>query len=829
MALKAECIAAVSQSIGRILSKSEQDIVEQAIINSRTKLARQDIDGYRQMTEAQKIEAASREALADIEHTAYKKKQVETLHIVKTAKNMAEQSAQLKGTRKGGKAGAMQLLNNMRKLEVRQNGLMLHYWRDGVLDALNAIPEKMFGMLHDQKSIDQFIRELYGEGVDTPRQIKEAVKAWTDTTEKMRTHANSVGADIGKLDYAYLPQLHDVVKMQRKGMDANKWAAFVLERIDRSRYLDDAGGYIGDASVMDMLKKAYNQIITDGLAGRVEEGTAMTGKGGVRGRHDAHRAIHFKNADAHIAYAQEFGKGNLLQVMSSHVQGMTRDIATLEHFGTKPNSTFAQMLDVAKLHDGAVEKNVGFLGVRPTDIYDSLVSGSKTVDSLKAEMWQTARSLQSAAKLGGALLSSMTDTVSIVGAAWYNGMPARQIMNIFKDAPYAAGSKQYKQFAARQGIIADSVISSVNRWAEGENGYNIAGRMADLTFRYSLLNAWTDGLKNAFSINLSFTLGDMTRKADWDGLHSSDRYRLEKAGITQEIYNIWRRSELDKWDRYNEALSPKKIMELQDVSEAQRVEAASMLIGYIQGQRDIAVNSTDIIHRGRMSKFVKGDASGEIGRSIMQFKSYPASLLSRQLDMFGDIYHSRGKVPAMLYAVSMISGLSVMGGVAVQAKQLAAGKDPREMDRNFMLNAVVQGGGLGFYGDILYTGLTGNSADTQKKVLSMVAGPFIGTVLEAGAIGLEAAKRGATGEDLSDTAAKVIKLAGSNIPVTPMDLWYTRTAFDRLFVDDLMEWASPGYFGRQKGRIMKEYGQKFWWEPTEIMPDRSPDYASDRR
>lgn len=825
MALKAECVAAVSQQIGRVLTKAEQDTVEQAIIQSRTKLARQDIDGYRQMTEAQKIEAAAKDAIASIEHNAYKKKQVETLHIIKTAQNLAEQSAKLKGTRKGGKAGAMHLLDNMRKLEIRQNGLMLNYWRDGVLSAINAIPEKAFGLLHDQKSIDDFVRYLYDKDYNAPSQIKQAVKAWEETTEQMRNHANSAGAEIGKLDYAYLPQLHDVVKMK----DKDAWVSFVLQRIDRTRYVDDAGAYIGDVEVAKMLDKAYDQIVTDGLAGRVAEGTVMTGKGGVRGRHDAHRAIHFKGADAHLDYAKQYGKGNLLQVMSSHVHGMTRDIATLEHFGSKPNSTFAQMLDIAKLHDGAIEKSVGFMGVRPTDIYDSLVSGTKTVDAAKAEIWQSLRSIQSAAKLGGALLSSMTDTVSIVGSAWYNGMPARQIANIFKDAPYAAGSKQYKAFAARQGIIADSVISSVNRWAEGEMGYNIASKMADLTFRVSLLNAWTDGLKNAFSVNLSFTLGELTRKADWDGLQKADRYRLEKAGITPDIYNIWRKSELDQWDKHNAALSPKKILELQDVPYSERIEAASILTGYIQGQRDIAVNTSDIIHNGRMNKFAKGDTSGEIARSVMQFKSYPASLLSRQIDMFGDIYHSRGKAPAIMYAVSMITGLSVMGGVAIQAKQLAAGKDPREMDRNFALNAVVQGGGLAFYGDILYTGLTGNSSDTQKKVLSMVAGPLIGSGLELGAVGFEAVKRGATGEDMKDTPAKVIKWLGSNIPVTPMDVWYTRTAFDRLFVDDLMEWASPGYFGRQKGRIMKEYGQKFWWEPTDLTPQRAPDYASDGR
>lgn len=828
MALRQDCIAAVSQKIGRPLSKAEQDIVEQSIVISRTKLARADIEGYRQMSEAQKVEAASKAAHEQILHNANKKKQVETLHVIKSAKNLAEQNTQLVGVRKGGRGGAMQLLNNMRKLEIRQQGLNQMYFRDGVLKSLDAIPKKYFGMMHDQESIELFVRELYGEGSNTPAPIKAAVKAWVETAEKMREHANNNGADIGKLDYNYLPQLHDIVKLQKMGKE--KWSAFVLDRLDKSRYIDEKGAYIGDDAALAMLDRAYDNIVTDGLSGRVQEGAQARGTGGgVRGRHDAHRAIHLKGADAHLDYGKQFGRGNIMQAMSGHVSAMSRDIATLEHFGTKPKSVFDQMLDRAKLHDGATEKTVGFMGVTPTDVYQSLTSGTKTVDAIKAERWQTARSLQSAAKLGGALLSSMTDTVSIVGTAWANGMPARQIAKIFTDFPAAATSKEYKAFASRQGIIAESIVSSVNRWAEGEMGYNIAGKMADLTFRYSLLNAWTDGLKNAFSVNLSFTLGDLTRKTSWDGLHKSDRFRLEKGGITPEIYAIWQKSDLDKWDSHSAALSPNKIMQLEDVPESARIEAASMLIGYVQGQRDIAVNTSDIIHKGRMSKFAKGDTSGELMRSMMQFKSYPASLLSRQLDMIGDIYQARGKYPAAAYVASMITGLSVMGGVAIQAKQLAAGKDPREVDRDFVFNSIIQGGGLGFYGEILYTGLTGNSADTQKKVLSMVAGPVVGSALELAAIGFEGVKRGAETGDIKDTPAKLVKWLGSNIPVTPMDLWYTRTAFDRLFVDDLMEWASPGYFDRQKGRIMKEYGQRFWWEPTQTAPTRAPDYGSDNR
>jgi len=96
MALRSDCIAAVSQKIGRMLTTKESEMVEQAIVQSRTRLARSDIEGYRQMSEAQKVEAASKAAHEEILYQANKRKQVESLHVINSTKNLSEQAAQLK-------------------------------------------------------------------------------------------------------------------------------------------------------------------------------------------------------------------------------------------------------------------------------------------------------------------------------------------------------------------------------------------------------------------------------------------------------------------------------------------------------------------------------------------------------------------------------------------------------------------------------------------------------------------------------------------------------------------------------------------------------------
>ena len=827
-----DCAAQVAAKIGRALTNDEQAMVRDAIVSTQGRLMRQNPDNFRSLSHAEKTAQAAELASSEILHIAAKQKQIQTLDIVKRAQKVGGLKARLEGKRKGQKHGAKAMLDDMRQLEMNQDGLQQMYFGQGVLAAIEAIPGKAFGFLHDMKSQNEFINAIYG--ADGSPAIKAAVKAWTETAERMRVHANNLGADIGKLDYNYIPRIYDKVKMGTKAAESGEFVADLIGWMDKSRFLDESGRYIGDSRLAEIVEDARLNIVTDGLHGRVQEGKTSVGQGSIRTRHDASRVFHFKDAESEIAFMKKYGQGNILEAMKSHIHSLARDIAVLEHYGPKARQTFDQMNDIAALHDGGMEKNVGLIGVTPTKIFQSLSSGPKTVDNAKAEIWQGLRNIQSAAKLTGAVLSSLPDTVLLTGAAWYNGMPARQIANVFKD--FVTADKNYKQHAARMGIIADSLISSVNRYAEGDAGYNITSKAADLTHRLGLLNAWTDGLKRAFSVNLHFTLGEMTRKSSWDALGRADKYRLEKGGITPEVYAIWQKSELDRWDKHNAALSPDNIMLLEDVPYADRVNAVSRLVGYVKGMENIAINTSDIIHKGRMGQFDRGDTAGEIWKSVMQFKSYPASLMSRQLDLIGDIYQSRGAVPAAAYTATILTGLTVAGAASIQAKQIVAGRDPIDMDEKkmrFWSRAMIQGGGLGFAGDLLYTGINAKRpADAAAKISGTLLGPIAGTGIEAFSLLAESIGKGADGvteKEAKDTAARVIKLVGSNVPVAPMDLWYTRTAIDRLIVDDLQEWASPGWSGRMRGNIKKEYGQDFWWRPTETLPRRMPDAGSDGR
>jgi len=58
------------------------------------------------------------------------------------------------------------------------------------------------------------------------------------------------------------------------------------------------------------------------------------------------------------------------------------------------------------------------------------------------------------------------------------------------------------------------------------------------------------------------------------------------------------------------------------------------------------------------------------------------------------------------------------------------------------------------------------------------------------------------------------------------NLWYLKGALDHLIFHQLQEYFSPGYLRKMKQRSEREFGQKYWWEPGEPIPDRAPDMTA---
>jgi hypothetical protein len=169
----------------------------------------------------------------------------------------------------------------------------------------------------------------------------------------------------------------------------------------------------------------------------------------------------------------------------------------------------------------------------------------------------------------------------------------------------------------------------------------------------------------------------------------------------------------------------------------------------------------------------------------------------------------------------MAAGLTVLGAVAVQLKELAKGRDPRPMDgKAFWLAAIFQGGGLGIFGDFFSSETSRAGGGLAETIAGPVAG-LAGDVIGAGASNIQ---RAAEGEDIL-LGRDVANLVRFNTPVAS-SLWYTRLAFDRMVFDELQRFLDPeaeAVWRRQERQRQRDFGSRSWWERGERLPARRPD------
>ncbi len=156
-----------------------------------------------------------------------------------------------------------------------------------------------------------------------------------------------------------------------------------------------------------------------------------------------------------------------------------------------------------------------------------------------------------------------------------------------------------------------------------------------------------------------------------------------------------------------------------------------------------------------------------------------------------------------------------MGYIVLQAKQIAAGKEPRKVDSvndayKILLASAMQGGGAGIYGDFLF----GQANRYGGGTLETLAGPGLGTLAETIDLLQRTGNRLASGDD--NISGDWIRLLKSNVPGA--NLFYTKQALDYMVWHQMQEYVNPGYLARMEQRIKRENDQEFYIPPSSIVP-----------
>lgn len=820
MAINPKCVAQINAAAGRALTQNQLDDIESRLRRTMTQMARQDLTKWRAMSADQRTLLAAQQAMADIGAEAQRKVQNAALQIVKTA--AVEDRLRTTQRLQPGAKRTDALVRDLEQTEVQVEAIKREMTA-GMLQTLEAagstqgvgIGRRAAMFLWDASNPamtrDLALEIFAGANGSTGNALaKRGAQAWLDTIEAARVRFNAAGGDVGKLDYGYLPQPHDAAKVLKKGRDA--WAADTMQRVDRSRYLREDGTPMDDAEVLAFLREAWETITTGG-ANKTAVGQ-FRGPGARANRGAESREIHFKDGDAYLQYLSEYGGGSMYDAMMGHVAQKARDIALVERYGPNPANQMRLQMDLAARADGGNAGEGRAFGQR-VETYWNIVSGdamSVAGRGLLAQIGQDVRNIQVAGKLAGALLSSVTDLGTYFVTVGYNRLPYWQAVSNM----VGANRQQAREFMAAHGFMAETLMSSLNRWT-GENVRDgITGRLANSTMKLSLLNAWTDGLRRSFQMTMMQGLARMHGTA-WGKLDKYDRRRLESKGITEAD---WQAINAAKLDDFNGA----KLLTPDAVGDAQ---AATKLLALILDESETAIINPDLATRAwATAGEQRGTVRGELWRSAMQFKSFPIAMISRHWRRAIETPQGLDGAPLLAnrlaYATALGLSLTALGAIAFQSKQIVAGKDPVDMTTpKFWVRAAAQGGAAGFFGDLLLE----NTTDSLSRAdpLFRLAGPTAGSAADLYELTKGNIDEALAGKD-TKVGAEAIRFARSHLPY--LNLWYAKTALERGVLNDLQESVSPGYLARQRQRMRKDWQQDFWWAPGDDAPSRAPDMGA---
>lgn len=676
-----------------------------------------------------------------------------------------------------------------------------------------AYKSQLAGLKQNTAGVRNMVAELFD--VDSGDAVAKAAAAgWKDSTEWGVKFVQSAGKIFEENENWRLPQFWSADRVRRFGM-GDEFKRDIAEAVnggglrvfdkERLEYATDPG------RIAALIEKSARDIIT-------EAGAAPAFSKEMR-------TFHFEAGrdgfEAFMKLQDKYGSGqDMFSTLTGHLGAMAREGALVDMLGPQHAAT-AQMLATNARKWEAMGRQgqskfrpARMLGMESAGAIDrtySVLSGR--ANGVDNAMWGgilgSARSLMAASSLGSAVIpATVGDSITTLLAARYNGMDGAKVLARAVQTIFAENAKMQED-AARLLVtghaMSDHAISTA-RYSDQMFTPELIKKTTDFVIRASGLTAWTEGVKKAFTMEM---LGFVARNSDRAIRDVDPAFRmfLDRYRISAGEWDTLRA--LPQFDFRGAKYF--------DSSKAASDDTVRKLYEGVLQERAMAVLEPDARVRGVTTQGTQsGTFLGEVSRTLTMFQSFSMTMMMTHMHALAvrdGVAGNRAMNNALFYASHVIAGAGI-----IQARQMLQGKDPADMGRGkFWFQAASQGGGLGYYGDLI--GGAVQAAD--RSVIGKFSGPIGGFVDDAAKFGSAVAqgKPGAIGKGI-DLAKHITP--GSN-------LWFSRLATDRLIFDQIHRAVDPHYaegFARREARAMKEQGQQYWWRQGETAPERAPDLSS---
>jgi len=603
---------------------------------------------------------------------------------------------------------------------------------------------------------------------------------------------------------------HNPALLSKAGRD--EWKNYIRDRLDYDR-MD-----IRADRIEKFLDSAYSAIVSgvrinDQMPADIS--AMFKGPANLAKKRSAHGVFTFKNADDWYDYNQTFGSRSLREAYLQDLQSSARSSAIMEMLGTNPQAMLDRVLnrlrekhrdDPTKL---ASINREGWSGVVNLQAALDEVTGDVNIGSGSTiARWMSGfRALQTMSKLGGAVVSAASDLAFISSARMYQG---RSLLDSWGDAFTAIfkgmGGPEKRELADRMGVGIEGQLGDfMSRFDAQDDVPGATSKLMQLFFKLNLLQPWTESNKRGVALMISNDMGREAAKSFAELPQDLQRI-LGLYSIKAKEWDIARTS-VKKGPDGRDYIIPGEIADEQ-VRES--------VFAMIMTETESAIPSPGARERSILRRgYRPGTLAGEAIRTLTQFKSFGITAIARNLGRHVYGYGAKSKREALTSGRSVqalanvIVGTTALGYLSMQAKELLKGRDPRPATPETMIAAMMQGGGLGIYGDFLF----GEANRFGGGTLETIAGPGVTTITDTIDL-LQRARGVVTGGD-EDISGDAIKLIKSNIPFA--NLFYTKQALDYLLWYQMQETINPGYLRRMERRVENENDQTFWMRPSNII------------
>ena len=684
------------------------------------------------------------------------------------------------------------------------------------------------GRLQNPAQLKNLVRELFGENSQDAA-AQAMAKAWGETAEFLRLRFNAAGGHIPKRSDWGLPQHHDELRVRKAGFA--KWRAGVIDRLDLSKMVDETTGLPMSREKLELvLPGIYETIATDGMSRHKPSGVPA-GRS-VANRHADHRFLAFKSADDWLAYMEEFGSSDPFSTMVGHLDVMSRDIALMEILGPNPTATLTALKQ--EITKRAKMKDLAEGGSRHSDrargknnlidgLYGQITGSNNSPINVRwARNLAGLRNVLASAQLGSAAISAVTDLNFQRIARAHAGLPQLKTVSSFAKLLNPADAT-HRAIAKRLALGAEMATSralALGRYIDEFHGPEWAGAVSDFVLRWSGLSIWTQVGRWSFGMDMFGHLAEVAGKR-FDELDPALQSTLTRYGLGEQSWDIVRATKPLVEENGVAYLRPDDIAARDDIAPGLADGLATRLLELVESEAEFAVPSAS--QKGRvlvLGESKPGTLGGEILRSSFMYKNFAVTLVMTHL-MRGLSQNTRaGRVG---YLSDLVITSTVMGALALQMKEISKGRDPRPVDDpKFLLAALAQGGGVGIFGDFLFS----DQNRFGGGVASTIAGPVAGFGEDVLRLTVGNAQQMLAGEE-THAGRDLTRFLGRYTPGA--SLWYGRLALERQLLDRLQEQIDPDAhraWRREMRRFERDFGQEFWWAPGERAPERAPDLSN---